>query len=116
MLHRIAFSFAVTVALALFGASSASAQADCPDNRYSQNAMWLSIAHPGLGEWYLKGWGPFPEGAAEEVLARLHPVLRLAGLPAGEERDRLRELPHERRRLAPLRAAQSVWPKYSVWP
>ena len=22
-------------------------------------AMWYSIAHPGLGEWYLKGWGSF---------------------------------------------------------
>lgn len=21
--------------------------------------MWLSVAHPGLGEWYLKGWGSF---------------------------------------------------------
>jgi hypothetical protein len=23
------------------------------------NAMWLSIARPGLGEWYLKNWGSF---------------------------------------------------------
>jgi len=22
-------------------------------------AMWLSAAHPGLGEWYLNGWGHF---------------------------------------------------------
>jgi len=22
-------------------------------------AMWWSILHPGLGEWYLKGWGSF---------------------------------------------------------
>ena len=28
-------------------------------HRSTFNAMWLSIAHPGLGEWYLKGWGPF---------------------------------------------------------
>ena len=27
--------------------------------RSTYNAMWLSIAHPGLGEWYLKGWGSF---------------------------------------------------------
>ena len=27
--------------------------------RSTFNAMWLSIAHPGLGEWYLRGWGPF---------------------------------------------------------
>lgn len=29
----------------------------CPDNRSRSGAMWLSIAHPGLGEYYLKGWG-----------------------------------------------------------
>jgi hypothetical protein len=28
-----------------------------PRNRTA--AMWLSIAHPGLGEWYLNGWGAF---------------------------------------------------------
>jgi hypothetical protein len=22
------------------------------------NATWLSVAHPALGEWYLRGWGP----------------------------------------------------------
>lgn len=27
--------------------------------RDTYKAMWLSIAHPGLGEWYLKGWGSF---------------------------------------------------------
>jgi hypothetical protein len=29
------------------------------DMRSPFNAMWLSIAHPGLGEWYLNGWGRF---------------------------------------------------------
>ena len=29
------------------------------DERSAYNAMWLSIAHPGLGEWYLSGWGHF---------------------------------------------------------
>jgi hypothetical protein len=28
-------------------------------------AMWLSIAHPGLGEWYLNGWGSFPENCPQ---------------------------------------------------
>jgi hypothetical protein len=23
--------------------------------------MWLSIGHPGLGEWYLRNWGPFDD-------------------------------------------------------
>jgi hypothetical protein len=60
MVRRVAILIAVTAALALAGADSARAQGDCPGDRYSQSAMWLSIAHPGLGEWYLKGWGPFP--------------------------------------------------------
>jgi len=29
------------------------------EQRSTNAAMWLSIAHPGLGEWYLKGWGGF---------------------------------------------------------
>lgn len=29
------------------------------DESRAYNAMWLSIAHPGLGEWYLGGWGHF---------------------------------------------------------
>jgi hypothetical protein len=29
------------------------------------NATWLSVAHPGLGEFYLKGWGPFFEHAPQ---------------------------------------------------
>jgi hypothetical protein len=26
-------------------------------NRNPSGAMWLSIAHPGVGEWYNAGWG-----------------------------------------------------------
>lgn len=35
----------------------------CPGGRSKNGAMWLSIAHPGLGEWYLNGWGSFNENA-----------------------------------------------------
>jgi hypothetical protein len=38
------------------------AQADarvCRGGRSSTTAMWYSIAHPGVGEWYLKGFGSF---------------------------------------------------------
>jgi len=31
----------------------------CPNGRSKSAAMWLSIAHPGLGEWFLNGWGSF---------------------------------------------------------
>jgi hypothetical protein len=30
------------------------------------NATWLSVAHPGLGEYYLRGWGPFFEHAPQK--------------------------------------------------
>ncbi len=31
------------------------------NGRSTYKAMWLSILHPGLGEWYLKDWGPFED-------------------------------------------------------
>lgn len=31
----------------------------CASATNTTAAMWLSIAHPGLGEWYLNGWGNF---------------------------------------------------------
>jgi hypothetical protein len=49
----------IVVAFASTLASPAFAQARCPNGRSSNGAMWLSIAHPGLGEYMLKGWGPF---------------------------------------------------------
>jgi hypothetical protein len=43
------------LALLLLAAPNADAQR-CPGNRSRQGAMWLSIAHPGLGEYYLQHW------------------------------------------------------------
>jgi hypothetical protein len=46
--------------LALLGLVSSRpvmAETRCPNGRSKQAAMWLSIAHPGLGEYFLKGWG-----------------------------------------------------------
>ena len=34
-------------------------QAGAAEHRSTFAAIWLSIAHPGLGEWYLRGWGRF---------------------------------------------------------
>ncbi len=31
----------------------------CANGKSKQSAMWLSVAHPGLGEWYLNDWGNF---------------------------------------------------------
>jgi hypothetical protein len=38
----------------------------CPGNRNREAAMWYSIAHPGLGEWYLKSWGNFWDKAPQK--------------------------------------------------
>ncbi len=49
----------VVLGVVLVLASSGAARADgrCANGRSKQAAMWYSIAHPGIGEYYLKGWG-----------------------------------------------------------
>lgn len=42
--------------------------------RSTYNAMWLSIAHPGLGEWYLKGWGSFERCPQKKFWLGLIPI------------------------------------------
>ena len=46
-------------ALAMLVASPALAQAPvrCANGKSPTGAMWLSIAHPGVGEYFLNGWG-----------------------------------------------------------
>lgn len=51
-------AFIVTFACAGFDSSAAAGQ-----NRTA--AMWLSIARPGLGEWYLNGWGNFADNCPQ---------------------------------------------------
>jgi len=57
-MRRLLAAFAM---VCLFGllAGPASAESRCNNGRSRQAAMWFSIAHPGLGEYYLKGWGAF---------------------------------------------------------
>jgi hypothetical protein len=54
---RIARSFIVTAVALLLGLAPAEARV-CKGGKTSQTATVLSVAHAGLGEWYLKGWGP----------------------------------------------------------
>ncbi len=56
---RILKRAACLVAIALFVAAPGYAGNRCKDGKANQGAMWLSIAHPGLGEYQLKGWGPW---------------------------------------------------------
>jgi len=55
-------------------ASSAQAQAEAEGGRSTYNAMWLSIAHPGLGEYYLKGWGSFEKCPPKKFWLGLIPL------------------------------------------
>jgi len=55
---RIVVSSLVLVGALILG-NGAAAERACAHGRSSTSAMWLSIAHPGLGEWYLKSWGNF---------------------------------------------------------
>ncbi len=52
---------ACLVAGALLSAPLAgfAAEGRCPNGRSKTAATWLSVAHPGLGEWFLNGWGSF---------------------------------------------------------
>ena len=58
MFHR--FTALFVFALLILAAAPAQAERKCKGGRGAQSAMWFSILHPGLGEYYLKGWGPFP--------------------------------------------------------
>ena len=56
--RRVALALVLTLALAA-GAATAQENGRCPNGRSANAAMWLSVAHPGLGEYFLKGWGPW---------------------------------------------------------
>jgi hypothetical protein len=46
------------LAVALLAPGAAQARI-CPNGKSSTGAMWLSFAHPGVGEYHLNGWGPW---------------------------------------------------------
>lgn len=56
---------ALVLGALLLAPSSALAQVAgrCANGRSKNAAMWYSILHPGLGEWYLNGWGSFSQNA-----------------------------------------------------
>lgn len=53
------WGIALLLAVALVVAGAPAQARICEDGQSSNGPMWLSILHPGLGEWALKGWGPF---------------------------------------------------------
>ncbi len=52
--------------LALAAPAHAAEHRRCPGDRSPEGATWLSVLHPGLGEWSLKGWGPFFDNAPQK--------------------------------------------------
>ena len=57
---------ALVAGVALASPADAAAARRCKGGGSSEAATWLSIAHPGLGEWYLKGWGGFWDNAPQK--------------------------------------------------
>jgi hypothetical protein len=64
--RRAALVLLLAAALALLAPAPAGAARRCKGGRSAEAATWLSIAHPGLGEWSLKGWGPFWDNAPQK--------------------------------------------------
>ncbi|HME71276.1 MAG TPA: hypothetical protein VKM54_15605 [Myxococcota bacterium] len=56
---------AVALCLAVPVEARAREENRCADQS-RDNATWLSVTHPGLGEFYLRGWGPFFERAPQK--------------------------------------------------
>jgi hypothetical protein len=66
----------VTLLLALVTlgfAHEARAEKMC-NGRSAQGAMWWSILHPGVGEWYLRGFGPFHKAPQKKFWLGFIPV------------------------------------------
>jgi hypothetical protein len=57
---------ALLVVAAVIAAPGAALAQHCADGRSSDAAMWYSIAHPGLGEYYLNGWGSFNQNCPQK--------------------------------------------------
>lgn len=57
------FTSALILALFLVGLASPAAADRCPNGKSGDAAMWLSILHAGVGEWFLNGWGDFNTNA-----------------------------------------------------
>ena len=47
-------------------ASLARSPSHCTNGKSTDAAMWYSVAHPGLGEWYLRDWGSFNANAPQK--------------------------------------------------
>jgi hypothetical protein len=51
----------------------------CGNGRSADGAMWLSILHPGLGEYFLKGWGDFSKAPPKKFWLGFIPLFGWPG-------------------------------------
>jgi hypothetical protein len=70
---RIVWLVLVVGLLVASGAEPAEARI-CSRGKTSQIATVLSVAHAGLGEWYLKGWGPLERAPQNKFWLGFIPV------------------------------------------
>jgi hypothetical protein len=45
---------------------SSHSAAHCSNGKSTDAAMWYSVLHPGVGEWYLNGFGSFNANAPQK--------------------------------------------------
>jgi hypothetical protein len=70
-MRRIFIGFTVCAVLAAPIASLAHSEFDrssgrCSNGKSTDAAMWYSVLHPGVGEWYLNGFGSFNQNAPQK--------------------------------------------------
>jgi hypothetical protein len=68
------FVLVATMPVAAAAGSTGSAPGRCSNGRSKTAATWYSIAHPGLGEWYLKGWGPLERAPQKKFWLGFIPI------------------------------------------
>jgi len=71
---RNGFMRGVGLVLVLAALLGTPAMSHAREARNTTTAMWWSILHPGLGEWYLKGWGSFDKCPQRKFWLGLIPI------------------------------------------
>ncbi len=65
-MRSILVALSISALLLTPTASLAKSAARCSNGKSTDAAMWYSILHPGVGEWYLQGWGSFNANAPQK--------------------------------------------------
>ena len=65
-MRQAIFALILALALGAITATSAEARSHGRSLGEARKAAWLSVAHPGLGEYYNAGWGDFFENCPQK--------------------------------------------------